>query len=118
MVIQLEKVPKATKLEDFRRRESSWIQRLDTLRRGYNSRWEMAKRQAPLLPAYDLGPAPIKRPRNADRIAIPDLQTSNRSSKDGLGRTMHLQYLLQNKPDEVDEYISSLRTNIELSNVS
>ena len=67
MVIQLEKVPKDTKLEDFRRRESSWIQRLDTLRRGYNSRREMAKRQAPLLPVYGLGPAPIKRSRNADR---------------------------------------------------
>ena len=34
VVIQLEKVPEDTKLEDFRRRESSWIQRLDTLRRG------------------------------------------------------------------------------------
>ena len=109
VVIQLEKVPKSTKLEDFRRRESSWIQRLDTLRRGYNSRREMAKRQAPLLPVYGLGFAPIKRSRNADRIAIPNLQTSNRS-KDGLRRTMHLQYILQNKPDEVDEYISSLHT--------
>ena len=69
----------------------------------------MAKRQAPLLPVYGLGPAPIKRSRNADRIAIPNLQTSNRS-KDGLRRTMHLQYILQNKPDEVDEYISLLHT--------
>ena len=56
VVIQLEKVPKGTKLEDFRRRESSWINRVDALSIGYNSRREIIKRPAPFLPVYGLGP--------------------------------------------------------------
>ena len=74
VVIQQEKVPEGTKLEDFRRREPSWILRLDTLRVGYDSRREMTKRSAPLLPVYGLGPAPTKRSRNPDRVRIPNLQ--------------------------------------------
>ena len=75
VVIQLEKVPEGTKtLEDFRRREPSWIHRLDTLRVGYDSRREMIKRPALLLPVYGLGPAPSKRSRNPDRVRIPNLQ--------------------------------------------
>ena len=50
---------------------------------------------------------PITRSRNPDRIMIPNLQARNRS-KDVLRRTMYLQHLVQNKPDEVDKYISSL----------
>ena len=49
----------------------------------------------------------ITKSRNPDRIMIPNLQARNRS-KDGLRRTMYLQHLVQNKPDEVDKYISSL----------
>ena len=56
VVIQLEKVPEGTKLEDFRRRESSWINRVDALSIGYNSRREINKRPAPFLPVYGLGP--------------------------------------------------------------
>ena len=111
VVIQLEKVLQGTKLEDFRRRESSWINRVDALSIGYNSCREIIKRPAPFLPVYGLGPEPITRSRNPDRIMIPNLQARNRS-KDGLRRTMYLQHLVQYynlyKPDEVDKYISSL----------
>ena len=107
VVIQLEKVPGVTKLEDFRRRESSWINRVDALSIGYNSRREIIKQPAPFLPVYGLGPEPITKSRNPDRIMIPNLQARNRS-KDGLRRTMYLQHLVQNKPDDVDKYISSL----------
>ena len=104
VVIQLEKVPEDTKLEDFRRRESSWINRVDALSIGYNSRREISKRPAPFLPVYGLGPEPITRSRNPDRIMVPNLQARNRS-KDGLRRTMYLQHLVQNKPDEVDKCV-------------
>ena len=61
VVIQVDKVPEGTELEKICRRESSWINRVDALSIGYNSRREITKRSAPFLPIYGLGPEPITR---------------------------------------------------------
>ena len=74
VVLLLKKVPEETVLQTYRERESSWIFRRDTLHLGYNNRREIAKLPDPLVPTHGYGPAPIKIPRNPDRIKDPNLQ--------------------------------------------
>ena len=63
---QPENVPEGTELKDFRKkRESSWIHRLDILHAGSNSRRVMAELPAPLAPC------PWARPHAYQEITTP-----------------------------------------------
>ena len=108
IVLLLEKVPEGTVFQEYRERESSWMSRLDTLHSGYNKRRQIAKPADPLVPPYGFGPAPIKRSRHSDRIKIPNF-LARYLTREGIKRTVYLKSLVQNRPDEVDKYVSSLR---------
>lgn len=60
-------------------RENSWIHRLDTVVRGYNSRVELMAPPRPFLPSYGFGARPIRRSRQSKRITrAPALKSSRR----------------------------------------
>ena len=92
VVIQLEQVLLDPELEDFRKHESSWVYRIDTLHAGKN-RQEMPKPPAPPVPAHGFGTTPIGRSRHPDRIAIPNVQARNWFT-DELSRTMYLKNIV------------------------
>ena len=94
-------------LQKYRERESLWISRLNTLHLGHNSRREIAKPPAPLVPTHGFGPAPIKRSQHPDRIKISNLQ-ARYLAKQVIKRALHLKNLVQNRLAEVGTYISSL----------
>ena len=106
-VVLLEKVPEGSVLQEYRERESSWISRIDTLHLVYNSRRQIAKPPDPLVSTHGHGPAPVKRSRHPDRMKNPNLE-ARYLTKEGIRRTLHFENLMQNRPDEVETYISSL----------
>ena len=92
----------------WRERENSWINRLHTRVKGYNTRREIAKPQLPQIPTHGFRIRQVRRSRHKSRVT--EITHNGRVflSWDWQRRMNYFAGLVNNRPHLVDSYISHL----------